>query len=175
MNIEIIHVFEYPALAILLFPITRRFGAAIIFTIPFMLMDEWHQYVVLYPAYVDYFEFNDIMIDIYGCGLAMLLLLLCGVKGESPVKPFWKRAEFVLLFTALLFFAIAVKAGFLAVYEADKSANTWLVLNRIHEPVTFWRKYPNRDVIYHVMQPIEAITGISLLAVIYTGLDSFRK
>ena len=175
MNIEIIHIFEYPALAVLLFPITRRFGAAIIFTIPFMLMDEWHQYVVLYPGYVDYFEFNDIMVDMYGCGLAMLVLMVFGVEGQQPVKPFWKRTELGFILASLIVFAIAVKLCFISVYEADKCSDTELVLYRIHEPVTFWRKYPNRDVVYHVMQPIEAITGISLLAIIYTGLDSFRK
>ena len=175
MNIEIIHVFEYPMLALLLFPITRRFGAAIFFTIPFMLMDEWHQYIVLYPSYVDYFEFNDIMIDIYGCGLAMVALLICGVEGQLPVNPFWKRPEFIFLVVALVLLAVAIQTCFISVYEADKCANTWLVLNHIHEPITFWRRFPGRDVVYHVMQPIEAIIAISLLTATYFGLDSFRK
>ncbi|HWB64050.1 MAG TPA: hypothetical protein VG603_11105, partial [Chitinophagales bacterium] len=45
MNIEIIHIFEFSILSFLLFPFTRRFGAAVLFTVPFMLLDEWHQYV----------------------------------------------------------------------------------------------------------------------------------
>jgi len=175
MNIEVIHVFEYPVLAILIFCLTQRFGAAVLFTIPFMLMDEWHQYIVLYPSYVDYFEFNDIMVDTYGCGLAMVTLMICGVKGELPVSSFWKRPEFVFLILALIALAIAIKTCFFAVYEADKCSNTWLVLNRINEIPTFWRKYPGRDVVYHVMQPIEAIISISGLAVIYFGLDSLRE
>ena len=175
MNIEVIHVFEYPLLTLLIFPLTRRFGASIMFTIPFMLMDEWHQYIVLYPGYVDYFEFNDVMIDIYGCGLTMIALMMCGVRGELPVKPAWKRPEFILQVVALVALAIAIQTCFVAVYETGKCSNTWLVLNRIHEPVTFWRKFPGRDVVYHVMQPIEAIIAISMLATIYLGLDSFRK
>jgi len=175
MNIEVIHVFEYPFLTLLIFPLTKRFGAAVLFTIPFMLMDEWHQYIVLYPSYVDYFEFNDVMIDIYGCGLAMVALLVCGVRGQIPVKPIWKRAEFVSLAVALLALAIAIKTCFFSIYEPDKCSNTWLVLYRVHEPITFWRKFPGRDVVYHVMQPVEAFFAITGLALFYFGLDSFRK
>jgi hypothetical protein len=53
MNIEIIHVFQYSILALLLFPLTRRFGAAVCFAIPFMLADEWNQYINLYPGFVN--------------------------------------------------------------------------------------------------------------------------
>jgi len=175
MNIEIIHVFEYSILVLLIFPVTRRFGASILFALPFMLLDEWHQYIILYPSYVEYFEFNDIMMDIYGSGLTMVAIIISGVKGQEPVQAFWKRSEFIFLTAALVFVAIAINTCFISMYEADKCSNTWLVLNRIHGPITFWRSFPNRDVIYHVMQPLEAIISISVLTCIYFGLDSFRK
>jgi hypothetical protein len=175
MNIEIIHIFQYSILAFILFPITRRFGAAIIFTIPFMLIDEWHQYRVLYLGYVEYFEFNDVVMDIYGCALAMLTLMIVGVRGASPVRPLWRRSEFIFLIVLLIVFVIAVRTCFIALYDADRCLNTWLVLNVIHEPVTFWRQFPGRDVIYHIMQPIEAIIFITVLIVFYFGLDSFRR
>lgn len=175
MNIEIIHVFQYSILAFLLFPLTRRFGAAVFFAVPFMLIDEWHQYRVLYPGFVEYFEFNDVMIDIYGCGLIMVALMICGVKGAAPVRPIWRRSEFIFLLVSLIAVTIAIHSCFIALYEADSCANTWLVLNRIHQPVTFWRKFPGRDVVYHIMQPLEAIVAISAFSLFYFGLDSFRK
>jgi len=175
MNIEIIHIFEYPFLVLLLFPLTKRFGASVLFTVPFMLLDEWHQYVVLYPDYVNYFELNDVVMDINGCGLAMITLLICGVNGSEKVAPFWKRPEFISLCVALATIFIATKACLLAFYEADQCGNTVFVFNRIHETPTFWRQYPGRDVIYHVMQAVEGIMAITVLVLFYFGLDSFRK
>jgi hypothetical protein len=175
MNIEIIHIFEFPFLAFLLFPLTRRFGATVLFTIPFMLLDEWHQYIVLYPSYVDYFEFNDVVMDTYGCGLAVTTLLIMGVKGSTEIKPFWRRPEFISLLGFMIAVVILIKVCFISVYDSGKCANTWLVLNRIPGEQSFWRQYPGRDVIYHVMQPIEAMIYIPLLAFFYFGLDSFRK
>jgi len=175
MNIEIIHIFEYSILALLIFPLTRRFGASVLLAIPFMLVDEWHQYIVLYPGYVEYFEFNDIMMDMYGCGLAMVSLMICGVRGEWPIQPLWRRTEFIFLIAGLVAIAIAVHTCFISLYQADKCSNTWLVLSILHGPITFWSQFPGRDVIYHIMQPVEAIVSISVLSIIYFGLDSFRK
>jgi hypothetical protein len=175
MNIEIIHIFEFPFLALLLFPLTRRLGATLFFTIPFMLLDEWHQYIVLYPATVDYLELNDIVMDIYGAGLAMTALLICGLKGEKKVKSLWTRTEFISLVACMLLIVIAVKLCFVSVYAAGKCDNTLLVLNRIPGAQNFWRQFPGRDVIYHVMQPVEAFIYIPLLTLFYFGLDSFRK
>ena len=93
MNIEIIHIFQYSILAFLLFPLTRRFGAAVCFAIPFMLVDEWNQYINLYPDYVEYFEFNDVILDINGCGLAMVTLYICGVASENGYLPEFKGTE----------------------------------------------------------------------------------
>ncbi|MDB5283288.1 MAG: hypothetical protein JWO06_2363 [Bacteroidota bacterium] len=174
MNIEIIHIFEFSILAVLLFPLTRRFGATLLFTIPFMLLDEWHQYIVLYPGYVEYFEFNDVVMDMYGCGLAMTALLICNLNGPE-VKVLWKRPEFISLCLFVLFVVIALKTCFICSYPHEKCSNTFLVLNGIQGVQTFWHQYPGRDVVYHVMQPIEALIYIPLLAFFYFGLDSFRK
>ena len=174
MNIEIIHIFQYSILAFLLFPLTRRFGAAVCFAIPFMLVDEWNQYINLYPGFVEYFEFNDVILDINGCGLAMITLYICGVRGAETLKPLWKRPEFITIVIFALAVCIAIKTCFIALYTVDKCDNTWLVLNIIKEPQFFWRKFPGRDAVYHIMQPLEAIIAIIALAFFYFGLDSFR-
>jgi hypothetical protein len=174
MNIEIIHVFQYSILAFLIFPLTRRYGAAVCFAIPFMLIDEWNQYINLYPGYVQYFEFNDVILDINGCGLAMITLYIAGVDGGKIFKPLWQRPEFILIILFAIAFTVAVKTCFIALYQADKCANTWLTLNIIPEAPTFWRQFPGRDAIYHIMQPVEAVVSIILLALLYMGLDKRR-
>ena len=175
MNIEIIHIFQYSILAFLLFPLTRRFGAAVCFAIPFMLVDEWNQYINLYPGYVEYFEFNDVILDINGCGLAMVTLYICGVRGSENLKPLWKCPEFFAIVAMAIAVLVALKTCFFALYSADKCNNTWLVLNILKEPQFFWRKFPGRDAVYHIMQPVEAIIAIVTLAFFYFGMDSIRS
>lgn len=171
MNIEIVHSLEYTILAFLLYPLAGRYAAAIIFAVPFMLLDEWLQYRVLYPTYVEYFEFNDIMMDIYGCAMMMLLLLISGVALQKKAVHIWNRKEYWLLGFTLIACFFAWQVCFIALYKSQQCENTWLVLNRIEGIQTFWRQYPGRDVIYHVMQPVEAFFTIPALLLFYFGLD----
>lgn len=174
-NVEAIHSLEFTFLAILLFPFFNRFGAAIMFSVPFMLLDELYQYWVLYPDFNDYMDLNDISMDIYGCALAMLTLMICGVRGETPVKPLWKRAELwgIISLTGSIFIAIAL--CFIAPYEFEKCSNTFLVLNERMVSEPFWREHPLSHEIYHVQKPLEAIVSFTSLVFLYFGLDSLRK
>lgn len=174
-NIEVIHSFEFTFLAFLIFPLTRRFSAAIFFTLPFMLFDEWYQYIILYPQWNDYFDLNDIMMDTYGCGLALTVLMILGVKGASNVKPLWKRPEFISLVSLMVVILIAVKLCFIACYGSEVCSNTLLVMNERMVPEPFYRFHPTHKLWFHVMKPAEAFLCIPLLHLFYMGLDSLRK
>lgn len=174
-NVEAIHSLEFTLLAVLIFPFFNRFGAAIMFTVPFMLLDELYQYWVLYPDFNDYMDLNDISMDTYGCALAMLTLMICGVRGETPVKPLWKRAEFWGIITLTGAILIAVALCFIAPYEFEKCSNTFLVLNERMVSEPFWREHPLSHEIYHVQKPFEALACFTTLVFFYFGLDSLRK
>jgi hypothetical protein len=175
MNIEIIHIYEYPLLCFLFYPFTRRFGASLLFTLPFMLIDEWRQYMILYPGYVEYLELNDVMTDVYGCGLAVVTMWICNVKTNPTCRPIWQRPEFIMLGLMVLAFFIALKTCFFCLYPEDACSNTYMVLDKLQDPGLFWRQYPNRDVIYHVSTPIEGVIIISLLCLFYFGIDSLAR
>lgn len=174
-NIEVIHALEFTLLAFLIFPITRRFGAAVLFTLPFMLIDEWYQYILLYPDWNDYLDLNDILTDTYGCGLAMAVLMLCGVKGNQHVPPLYKRPEFIVLAAMVLLVIVATLTCIIAPYAGDACANTLLVVNERLTAEPFWRPHPTHGNLFHVMKPAEALIAITLLHLFYTGMDSFRK
>lgn len=174
-NIEVIHSFEFTILAFLLFPFTQRFGAAIFFTLPFMLIDEWYQYTLLYPAYNDYFDLNDLLTDTYGCGLTMLALMISGIEGSRTTAPIYKRPEFIGLVSGVVLILLLVKTGVVAPYMSDSCANTLLVMNERTAPEPFWRAHPTHHILYHVMNPYEGFALVSLLHLFYLGLDSFRK
>jgi hypothetical protein len=174
-NIEVIHSLEYSFLVFLIFPFTKRFGAAILFSLPFMLIDEWYQYIVLYPTSIDYLDLNDIMMDTYGCGLTMTLLMTFGIKGSENVKALWKRPEFITLVCLLAGVLIAVALCIIAPYKSDICSNTLLVLNQRMTPEPFLRPHPTHHILFHVMKPLEALIAITTVHVFYFGLDSFRK
>ena len=174
-NIEVIHSFEFTFLAFLLFAFTKRFSAAIFFTLPFMIVDEWYQYIILYPQQNDYFDLNDILMDTYGCGLAMTVLFILGLKGSETIAAFWKRSEFISLLVLTTAILIAAKLCLIVPYTNETCSNTLLVINEgvTYEP--FWRLHPAHNIWFHVMKPLEGLLAIFTLHFFYFGLDSFRK
>jgi hypothetical protein len=174
-NIEVIHSLEFTLLALLIFPLTRRFGGTISFVLPFMLFDEWFQYTVLYPQWLDYFDLNDILMDTYGCAMTMIVLMILGVKGNTNVKVFWKRPEFILLISLIVVILIAAKLCFIAAYANEACGNTLLIMNKGMVAEPFFRFHPTHLVWFHVMKPVEGFIAIMLLHLFYFGLDSFRK
>lgn len=174
-NIEVIHSFEYVFLVVLIFPFTRRFGAAILFTLPFMLFDEWYQYIVLYPDWNDYFDLNDIMTDTYGCALTMITLMIFGIKGSENIQPVWKRPEFISLVCLVVAILVAAKICLITSYANESCSNTWLIMNERMIPEPFFREHPTHHISFHVMKPVEALIAITTLHLFYFGLDSYRK
>ncbi|MES2619845.1 MAG: VanZ family protein [Bacteroidota bacterium] len=173
-KIEVIHSFEFTFLVFLIFPLVNRFGAAVFFTLPFMLIDEWYQYTIQYP-YLDYFDLNDIVMDTYGCGIAMALLMIIGVKGQQEIKPWWKRAEGISLISLFILVLVAVKICFIAPYASDSCSNTLLVINERYDTEPFLRFHIFHNTWFHVMKPLEALIVITIVHIFYFGLDSLRK
>lgn len=174
-NIEVIHAFEFTFLAFLIFPLTKRFGAAVLFTLPFMLIDEWYQYILLYPEWNDYFDLNDILTDTYGCGLTMAVLLACGVKGNANIKPVWQRPEFITMVALITLVLAAAATCFIVSYANQACSNTLLVMNERLTAEPFWRPHPTHNITYHVMKPLEALIAIAVLHLFYLGLDRFKN
>ncbi|MCS6934062.1 MAG: hypothetical protein NZM35_02785 [Chitinophagales bacterium] len=171
-NIEFIHSLEYAFLVLLVFPFVSRFGAAIILTVPFMLIDEWYQYTSLYPAFNTYFEFNDILMDIFGCGLMMSILKIYGVESDKST-PFYRRTEFFVMLGGIALIFVLLYYCVIATYANLVCENTLLVLNERKSPEPMWRLHEIRNVWYHVMKPGEALVVISTALIFYMGLDGF--
>lgn len=171
-NIEVIHAMEFSFLAFLIFPLTNRFGFAVLLTVPFMLIDEWYQYVLLYPDWNTFFEFNDILMDIYGCAALMCVLMLLGVR-PGAVLPIWKRPELYLLTMAIVVLLTLNYFCVVANYAYQVCDNTLLVLNERTTPELFWRWHPSRQVWYHAMSPPEALVVITIALVFFMGIDGY--
>ena len=173
MNIEFIHAMEFGLLAGLIYPLAGRFGAAAIYSLPVMLFDEWYQYQVLFE-WVEYFDFNDILLDLLGAGLVLSILKLFHDR-RSSATPFSSRPEVY----ALLFMAVATMilllSSMVVPYPDDAETNTWLVLNAIQNPYGFWREHPLIGSTYHVLEPMAGLVTVFSVCTIYLLMDPIRS
>ena len=174
MNIEVVHVLEFTLLAVLLFPLTGSFGASVIFTLPFIFVNEWYQYVVLYPTYIHYYEFNDIVIDLLGCGMAMVFLWISGAKSNRNSVSFFKQPGIISLILINLIVVILLATCVFAFYPGDKCENTFLILNQLPNPHLFWQTHVY-GAIYHVMNPIEGLVAICCVCLFFSLIDCRSK
>ena len=170
MNIEVVHVVEFTLLAVLLFPLCGSFGAALVFTLPFILINEWSQYTVLCPGYIQYFEFNDVVIDLLGCGMAMVFLWIAGAIPKSNSLPFWIRTEVVLLAVINLLFVVLLATCVFALYPETKCNNTFLVLNQLQNPHLFWQTHVF-GAVYHVIKPIEGMIAVNVVCLFFAAMS----
>lgn len=171
MNVEFIHAFMYGGLALLLFPLVGRFGGAVVLGLPVMLVDEWYQYIILFPDYVHFFEWNDIVLDVLGAGLFVAGLGVLGIKSNRGDTPIHKRAEVWLLTGFVLITGVLLASCAIVPYAVDSCTHTWFVMNTLPEMQTFWYVHPAIGSTLHVLKPMEGIVVVFLLCVFYLGMD----
>lgn len=171
MNIEVIHAALYAGLTLVLFPLTRRPGATIILALPVMMLDEWYQYMVLYPDYVHYFDFNDILMDMLGCALLLCGLWIMGVRMRPPQRPFFLRMEILLLTAIVAGGVIATVFCVVALFPETSCDNTLFVVNALPDPMEFWRTHPFTGRTYHALPPVAGLAVVTLAALFFTGME----
>ena len=175
MNIEIIHVLEYAGLAVLFYVLFARAGAAIIFSIPIMLWDEWRQYVILYPSYVQYFELNDIVIDILGSGFVLVSLSVFGISIKSNSLLIWKLPELHFLFTLILATIFSFNFGWIVDYQSEVQINTVFIMNKMSNHFDFWNIHPFTKAQYHILSPNWGVSIILVLSLFYISFDRITE
>lgn len=174
MNIEIIHTMQFGIIALLIFPLTRSFGATLYYTLLLGIVDEWYQHAILYPDKSDYFDFNDVVLDQLGAGITLVYLYSAGAK-INPVAKKWYKSP-VLLSAAGIAAAVAALFHFSVMTVYSPSAgSSWFVLNEASGPEAFWRHVPNSEIVYHVMTPLEGVAAIVFICGMFYLLDFLAR
>lgn len=173
MNIEIIHSFAYGGLVFLLFAYFKRFGAALFFGIIIMLVDEYYQYIYLYPDYVEYWELNDVILDILGAIFMLMLIFIADFKFDKYLEKFYKRIEFWGFTLFILCFFILEKLCIFASHISAKCDHTLFVMSHIENYDTFWHEHDFTGKIYYILSPTESFILIGVFGILMIGLDSF--
>ncbi|MCF8277166.1 MAG: hypothetical protein K9J17_10550 [Flavobacteriales bacterium] len=175
MNIEFIHAMEFGLLSAIIYPLFGRYGAAIICALPVMLVDEWYQYIILYPDYVEYFDLNDILLDLLGAGLFLSIVkLFLGAPKSQPLSLF-RRPELYILLSMVGVTIILLATSQVVPYTNFANENTWLVLNAIKIDYAFWRVHPVIGSTYHVLEPIYGLITVFGVCLIYLAMDLTRS
>lgn len=173
MNIEIIHGLLYGSLTFLFFTLTGRYAVAIICSIPVMMIDEWYQYQILYPSYVTYFEWNDVVLDILGGGITITILFFSNLYPFYNKMIWYKKIEVYLLPIYLFLLGFGLFTCYIAKYVEEVCGNTWIVLNKLENPLQFWQTHTFTKAVYHVLLLHEAVLLIVILCSIFYFLDYY--
>jgi hypothetical protein len=171
MNIEIVHAFAYGGLVYLIYAYTLRYGAAIVWAVPVMLFDEWYQYILLYPHYVEYWELNDVVLDMLGASLILILLFVSNQPHKNS-KPYFTRPEFILGGSMVVLFIVATASCIFALHISEVCHHTVFVMNKMETAITGWHIHGFTQKKYYILSPAQSIVLISAISFAFIGLDS---
>ncbi|MCB9230891.1 MAG: hypothetical protein H6581_04475 [Bacteroidia bacterium] len=167
MNVESIHFLQFLLLSWLIFPLFRRILPTLLLTLLFALGDELFQYQILYPERESYLDLNDLLLDLYGMGAGMVILMNAGVM--SGLRRAWKHFPGILwglLFVGLL---VGWLMGWIGFYA---NSNAPFLLNEGLPQAPFWQEFLHRGIFYHVLSPLEGFMLIILLLAFYSLPDT---
>lgn len=158
MNVELIHVPMYAILAFFLFFAFRHWTMVVLLALPIMLYDEWYQYIVLHAHYETYYSFNDVMCDVLGLAVGLLLLAILGFYPEHRRLHVIEWVYLAALSLSSLYLAWLWHKGFLIGYQADRLLHTRFVFNQLLNPAQLWQIHSYTFKEYMVLKPIMGVS-----------------
>ncbi|MEC8835183.1 MAG: hypothetical protein VXX18_02500, partial [Bacteroidota bacterium] len=169
---ELIHVPMYAILAFFLFFAFRHWTMVVLVALPIMLYDEWYQYIILHAHYETYYSFNDVMCDVLGLAVGLLLL---AILGFYPKRRHLHAIEWVYhaaLSLSSLYLAWLWHEGILIAYQADELLHTRFVFNQLLNPTQLWQIHSYTYKEYMVLKPIMGVSVVigSCFALCLSGL-----
>ena len=170
VNIEMIHLVQYGLLTLLLFPLFADFKTTLFFSIILGGLDEAYQYWVLTPLSTDYYDFNDLIINLLGTALGLILLFANGLKAKLPIIEWYQSPVSIITFILSLFLLLFYFNGILSIYPIDGQIQPPLLFIRNIQP-DFWT-IAEPDIKFHVLRPFWGILIGILLYFFYRRIDT---
>ena len=158
LNIELIHLVQYGAFALILFPLFRHYFHTLWCCTFLGALDEAFQYYYLAPDRTNFLDFNDMILNLVGATFGLILIRSIPLYNDAIPNAGGKR------FTILTVIGSAITLVILAMKD---------LLIRVPSE-SFWTTLPSK-VTYHIVQPLEGIILISLLLLIYSFLNKPNK
>jgi len=168
INIEFVHFVQYAVFAILCFPLTLSYSQTLIWATLAGALDEAYQYFYLAPDRTNYYDFNDVIINLIGAAFGLIIIKIINpVYKKFDWKNFlWSPLLYSLVILSMLI-GIAFATNFLGLYPTDTEASYLLVKKM---PTQFWSiEYP--EIVYHILLPFEGLFIMMGLFLFYSGLE----
>lgn len=163
INVEMVHFLQYAILAILIYPLLKNSGLTLLWITTAGFFDEAFQYLYLSPQRTDYFDFNDVIADLLGGILGLIVVKLTLQIQEANIKTFnsWTVSHLILA----LFLLVTYSTGHWSIYPNEHTSIV-LVKKSFND---FWTTI-HPGVTYHVVRPLEGIVIILVLILIFRKL-----
>ena len=170
VNVEAIHFLQYGIFAVLCFPLIQNYTLTLIYTTLAGAVDEAYQFYYLAPERTDYYDFNDVIINLVGAVFGLLLVRSLARKTYLYEWTSIIKSKHLLFFSMLFLSIIVLFATGILVKDYDPqnlTAKYWL----IREPAEgFWNTVKRFGFRYHVVQPWEGLCLVSLLILVYSEI-----
>ncbi|MCP4590380.1 MAG: hypothetical protein GY842_06535 [bacterium] len=177
INTESMHYAQYAILAVLLFPLTWRFGETVLLATLLGMVDEGYQYFHLHGDWGTYYDFNDTILNLIGAGFGVVMVhALVGRAMGGPrlsgysANRMLRAPVFVVSIGALVVGILSYFVGLLWVCPTAETPSWAVVLRRGGPSPDFWI-HTAWGKSYHEVQPLEGTVALVLLAAVYYALD----
>ena len=157
MNIEIIHAFAYGGLIILFYGYFRSYAAALIFSIPVMLIDEWNQYINLYPTYNQYWELNDVILDSLGEVFVLITFYCLNITKVVINQKWYKTPAFILMIGTIIVFYELIEFSIISTHTMSSTKQTIFIMSRLPHEGTDWYVHQLTKKRYLILSPKDAL------------------
>ncbi len=171
VNIELIHFIQYAALAILFFPLTMRYTDTLFWVTFLSAIDEAYQYWFIAPERTNYYDFNDLIINMLGVVFGLLTIRSTQkvhALAKNDKRPFVKNPILVgsiaMIVITLLLFAFNI----MDVYPNSEDPQAPMLLIKKVE-TTFWSVI-HPKITYHIVRPMEGLVILVMLFIFYLPL-----
>ncbi|MBT8230971.1 MAG: hypothetical protein KJO50_11975 [Bacteroidia bacterium] len=170
VNIEAIHFAQYAGFVLLSYPLFKNSVTTFMISGLAGAIDEWYQYSVLAPQNTNYYDFNDVIINLIGAAIGLIIIKLHQRKDIGyEWRSFYKNLEFRILFVFLIILIGGYLTGYVSIYD-DPSNPALFSFVKIPEQ-SFWTIPPGPPAKFHVLRPLEGIVLIIAVCGFYFGLN----
>lgn len=172
VNVEIIHFVQYAVFALLAFPLFHTYRETLFWATVAGAIDEVYQYLILAPQRTDYYDFNDVLIDMIGAVLGLLILVAHGIPNKPSYQHYYQSSFFKGLWAIIGLSGLAFFTGYLALYPAADGSTLFPLIKKAH--TGFWIII-HPTVQFHVVRPLEWGLLTGLLWVYYEDMGDRRQ
>ena len=171
VNIELIHFIQYAALAILFFPLTLRYTDTIFWVTFLSALDEAYQYWFISPERTNYYDFNDVIINMLGVVFGLIMIRTSQRIHDLSIntsRSLFKNSMVIGSIAMVVITAILFATNIMDLYPNPQDPQAPMLLIKKIES-SFWSViHPN--ITYHIVRPGEGLVILVMLFIFYLPL-----